>query len=329
MSVGFSIIVPVKAINDYIRESVPIILRLDYREFEVIILPNDQPTGELPGFLADPRVRIIATGRVSPAVKRDLGAEAARHDRLAFLDDDAYPRADWLTAADRAFAETGAAAIGGPGVTPPDSPLLERASGLFFETLIGGGGMDYRYRPGRERFPVDDFPTVNLIVDRQAFAAVGGFDNEFWPGEDTKFCLDLCAAGFTIWYAPDVVVYHHRRSLLLPHLRQIGNYGLHRGYFAKRFPATSARPIYFAPSLFLLGSVGLLALGFFHTLFWKLFAAGMVLYVGIALVDIFSRTASPLVGLATLAGMYCSHLAYGAMFLRGLLRPTPLHSRLR
>lgn len=327
--VGFSILVPVKEINDFIRESVPVILRLDHGEFEVILLPNETPAGDPPPFTADPRVRIVATGRVSPAVKRDMGAAAARYDRLAFLDDDAYPRADWLRAAEAAFAATGAAAIGGPAVTPPDSPLLERASGLFFETFIGGGGMDYRYLPSRKAFPVDDFPTVNLLVERRAFEAVGGFDNTYWPGEDTKFCLDLRRAGFPIWYSPDVLVYHHRRPLLRQHLRQVANYGLHRGYFAKTFPETSARPVYFVPSLFLLGSVGLLVLGFVHTLFWKVLVALMAVYAGIALVDIFSRTSDPVLGLVTLGGMYCSHLAYGAMFIRGLLTPGNFRSRLR
>ena len=38
---------------------------------------------------------------------------------------------------------------------------------------------------------VSDYPTVNLFVRKKIFLKVGGFVEDFWPGEDTKFCLDL------------------------------------------------------------------------------------------------------------------------------------------
>ena len=71
---GYSVIIPVKEINHYLRESVPRLLAMDYSEFEVIILPNDMAAGNLPESFADPRVRVVATGRVSPALTRDIGA---------------------------------------------------------------------------------------------------------------------------------------------------------------------------------------------------------------------------------------------------------------
>lgn len=326
---GFSVIIPVKAINSYLQESIPIVLRLDYEAFEVIVLPNELPAGQLPLWIDDPRVSIVPTGPVSPAIKRDLGAEKARFDHLAFLDDDAYPQGDWLQMAEKAFHETRASAIGGPGITPPGAPLFEQASGLFFETKIGGGGMDYRYRPGNKAFSVDDYPTVNFLIEKKAFLAVGGFDNAYWPGEDTKLCLDLVKAGYTIWYCPDVVVFHHRRPNLLRHLAQVGNYGRHRGHFARVLPETSARPAYFVPSLFLVGTVGLVALGFVNPVSWNVYAVLMVVYFGVAAVDVFSRTGNVAVGILTILTIFCSHLVYGLMFLKGLLTRQAFRSNLR
>lgn len=326
---GFSIIVPVKAINAYIHKSIPIALELDYENFEIIILPNDPVVEELPPYLKHPKVRIIPSGKVSPAVKRDLGAEEARFDCLAFMDDDAFPTRNWLRVADRLFAETGAAALGGPGVTPDDSSLSEKASGLFFETVIGGGGMAYRYRPVGKSFWVDDFPTVNLIVQKSAFMAVGGFDNEFWPGEDTKFCLDLTKAGFKIWYSSDLIVYHHRRPKLSGHFKQVGNYGKHRGYFAKRFPETSARVVYAVPSIFLLGNVGLALLGIIWPVFWQIWAVLLAFYFFLAAIDVGVRTRHlRLIGL-TVVTIFASHLTYGLMFLRGLASSRNFSSQLR
>ncbi|MFM8493947.1 MAG: glycosyltransferase family 2 protein [Planctomycetia bacterium] len=326
---GYTILIPVKQINEYLRESVPCILALDHSDFEVVILPDELPSEPLPEVFDDPRITISATGSVSPAVKRDLGAQRARFSRLAFLDDDAFPRQDWLRRADEAFRKTGAVAVGGPGVTPPGSPPAEVASAIFFETLIGGGGMAYRYLPAANGFWVDDFPTVNLLVEKSAFDSVGGFDSAFWPGEDTKFCLDLLQAGHRIWYAPDVVVYHHRRRVLGPHLKQVGNYGRHRGYFARTLPETSLRATYFVPSLFVLGSVSLIGLGFVLPALWKLYAVLMLIYFAWAALEVLRRTRDPLLVVMSIATIFCSHVTYGVMFLRGLLSPSSFQSQLR
>ncbi len=327
---GFSIIVPVKEINAYIHESVPITLNLDYDDFEIIILPNDPVAIEaLPAYLRDPKVRIIASGRVSPAIKRDMGAKASRYDHLAFLDDDAYPRRDWLKVAETTFAVQKVAAIGGPGVTPTDSSLGEQASGLFYESIIGGGGLTYRYRPVTGSFFVDDYPTVNLIVSKAAFETVGGFDNEYWPGEDTKFCLDLVNAGFKILYVPDLVVWHHRRKLLVPHLKQVGGYGRHRGYFVRIFPQTSRRITYFVPSIFALGNLAALMLSPFFTFIFKLWMVGLSVYLLASMVDIFVRTRSFILGILTSLVTFCSHMTYGLMFIRGLASNSHFRSQLR
>ena len=326
---GFAIIVPVKEINDYIRESVPITLALDYENFEIIILPNELPSKPEP-FLDHPKVKIIPTGRVSPATKRDMAARETDFRWLAFLDDDAYPAKDWLRVAERIFKTKKVQGIGGPGITPPGSGVLKQASGLFFETLIGGGGMDYRYKPGkRTDFFVDDYPTVNLIVDKEAFFDAGGFDNNYWPGEDTKFCLDFTNKGHKIMYSRDLVVWHHRRDVIGPHLKQVGNYGLHRGYFAKKFPKTSARLVYFVPSIFFLGNLFMLLDWMTFQSLTYLSAAGLGLYVLIAFFDVLSRTKKIPLILTTMLTVYLSHLYYGYMFLKGLCSTKHLQSQLR
>ena len=99
-----SIAIPVKELNSYIEESIPHLLSLNYpiEGYEIIILPNDIPS-EIPEHLQDPRIKIVPTGKVSPAVKRDLAAKEALGEIIAFIDDDSYPRKDWLIAAEKTF----------------------------------------------------------------------------------------------------------------------------------------------------------------------------------------------------------------------------------
>ena len=324
---GFSIIIPVKEINDYLRESIPHLLALDYKDYEVLILPNEKPPS-LESVFVDERVKIIASGAVSPAVKRDMGAEQAQFEYLAFMDDDAYPSLEWLEVAEKTFSEKNVAALGGPGMVPPDASKKEVVSGIFYETLVGGGGLAYRYRPALEGFYVKDYPSVNLIIRKDVFLEIGGFDNTFWPGEDTKLCLDLIEAGHDIWYEPTLLVYHHRRPTFRGHFKQIGGYGLHRGHFAKIFPQTSAMPLYFAPSIFLLGNIILFFLGYANTLFWQIWGVLLAVYLILAIIDIVCRTRDISIAGMTLLILVGSHLVYGWRFIQGYFT-SKLVSKLR
>src|SRR5208337_350793 len=166
----------------------------------------------------DPRVRVIPTGPIGPAEKRDLAIGRATGDVLAFIDDDAYPRPDWLKNAMPLFSDQ-VAAVCGPGVTPPSDGRLQKASGAVFASLLGGGNMTYRYIPGHAR-EVDDYPSCNFLIKKDVMLLLGGFDTRYWPGEDTKLCLDLTRnLRKKILYSPDVFVYHHRRNLFVPHLK--------------------------------------------------------------------------------------------------------------
>ena len=89
-----------------------------------------------------------------------------------------------------------------------------------------------------------------LFVRKSVLDSIGGYRTDFWPGEDTLLCKDIVDNWKRIVYDPWVVVYHHRRPLFLPHLRQLGRYAFHRGYFCKRFPSNSLKLSYFVPSAF-------------------------------------------------------------------------------
>jgi cellulose synthase/poly-beta-1,6-N-acetylglucosamine synthase-like glycosyltransferase len=306
-----SIIIPVREINDYIRESIPYILKLDYSNYEVIIFPDTASDEKFD------KTKIIPTGRIGPAEKRDLALKYAEGEILAFLDDDAYPRSDWLKNAARHFEDERIGAVGGPAVTPQNDNLLRQASGKVYESKLCSGNYAYRYIPGK-LMEVDDFPSVNLIVRKDVFEQAGGFDSTYYPGEDTKLCLDITKKiGKRIIYDPEVYVWHHRRELFAQHMKQITNYALHRGYFAKTLPETSFRFSYFVPSLFLMGLVlGPIACLLIPFL-WPAYFGVLGIYVLALLVSIINMKDIKLAFL-TMAGIFITHIGYGFYFIKGL-----------
>ena len=307
-----SVIIPVKEINDYIREAMLHYLELDYPNFEVLIFP-DHPTDE-----TFPLARIISSGPVGPAEKRDMALTHATGDIFAFIDDDAYPRKDWLRNAVALLEKEDVGAVGGPAVTAPSDNVLEQAGGLVYESFMCSGKYTYRYIPGTEHED-DDLPSVNLIVKREVFAAVNGYDSNFYPGEDTKLCLDIThKASKKLLYAPDILVYHHRRPLFAAHLKQITNYAKHRGYFVKALPDTSLRPQYFIPTLFTAGLLLGPLLSLIFPFLWWVYSAVLILYLMLCGYSV-RKAAGMKEFLLAVAGIFCSHVGYGIYFVRGLL----------
>ena len=306
-----SIIIAVGAPGAYVEECVAHCLALDYPDVEIIVLPDKEWTPP------DSRVRVIPTGKVRPAEKRDRGAEASSGVILAIIDDDAYPERDWLAKAVRHFADDRVAAVGGPGMTPPTDGLRQRISGWIYESPLVSAGYTYRYRPGRMR-DVDDYPTSSLIIRRSDFLAAGGFDTGYWPGEDTILCLKLThELGKRIVYDPEVRVFHHRRNIFGPHLRQVRSYALHRGFFARKFPRTSLRVGYFVPSAFTLFAFLGWTSGWLGNGPFAAWAGMMFLYAALVLLASL-RTWNPLGVLGVFAGTVLTHIIYGVWFIRGL-----------
>lgn len=307
-----SIIIPVREINDYIREAIPHHLQLDYPDYEILIFP-DEPSEE-----TFPRTRIIPSGKTGPAEKRDMALEYAQGEILAFIDDDAYPRSDWLKNAVSHFDNPSVGAVGGPAVTAENDGVLRQASGKVYESFLCSGGYTYRYIPGK-LMDVEDLPSVNLIVRKDVFAQIGGYDSNFYPGEDTKLCLDIIKlAQKRIVYDPDVQVYHHRRKLFREHLKQSNNYALHRGYFAKVLPDTSRKFVYFVPSLFVLGLVAGPLLALLCPPLWYLYFSVLLLYF-LLLVASTANLKNIRVWILSIAGVFLTHVGYGIGFVRGLL----------
>lgn len=310
-----SVVVACRDVDRYARECVQHSLELDYPSFELILLPDSVPS-DLD--LRSPKLRVRVTGPVLPSVKRNIGVEMARGEIIAFEDSDAFPRQDWLRNAVKYFGDHEVAAVGGPGVTPDGDGLMQRAGGAVLSSFMGGGGFSFRYTSRRIR-ECDDLPTVNLLVRRSVFEEAGGFDESYWPGEDTEFCLRVVhGLGKKILYAPDVVVFHHRRPLFVPHLRQISGYGLHRGFFAKRLPETSRRLIYFLPSLLVVGLVAGSVLSLFNPFLRVLFLPALSLYFFACFVSGL-ESKSLKMAVPVFFGIVLTHLCYGVSFLRGLV----------
>ena len=305
MKLLFSIIIPVRQMNPYLKETISRLKKQTIKNFEILIITDK------------------ISGSANPSEKRNLGAKKAKGDYLVFFDDDSFPTKNYFKNAQELIKKYPKfSGFCGPCLTPTKDNLYKQASGLVWSSWLGSGGAGvYRNSKQTARF-VDDYPSVNLIIKKDDFFKAGQFDQKYWPGEDTVLCLNLTKKlNLKIYYHPSLVVYHHRRSVLIHHLQQITRYAIQRGFFAKKFPQTSFRIGYILPSLFFLYLI-LLIINFL-TLNNLILYIPLYLYLSMLLItflEFFLKTKEIYLSLIATLAIPVTHIYYGILFLYGLFK---------
>ncbi|MBI1863157.1 glycosyltransferase [Candidatus Microgenomates bacterium] len=324
-----SIIIPVKQLSYYLlHENIPELAKQTYKNIEVLVLPNEHSQYDLSLLKEYKWLRIIPTGKVTrPAQKRDIGVQNAKGEIIAFLDDDAYPDQHWIENAVRIFNTKKVTVVCGPGILPKKTTIWENIFNQVLTSAVGAGGYTYRFIQQSARY-VDDYPSMNFLISKKTFKKLGGFNSDYWPGEDSKLCNDIIEKEKgTIYYDPAVLVYHHRRADLKGYLKQHANYGFHRGAFFAHGDKNSRSLAYLIPTLFVLY---LLALTIFLAMYFlRIALVGIPLTIallplclyGILLAYLIVRSVfnalNPIIALGSALVLVLTHVVYGIMFIKG------------
>ncbi len=170
-------------------------------DFEVLFVNNGPPESvdldDLP-----PNVRLLHCAIPGSYAARNAGAREARGEWLAFTDADCRPDPAWLAAlVGAAEAEPGTLAAGDVQLvsrtgTPNAYESFDILRGVPQQRFVGWG------------FGV----TANLLVARDVWTELGGFDATRFSGGDADFCRRAGAAGYAVRYAADAVVLHPARA---------------------------------------------------------------------------------------------------------------------
>ena len=225
----YSIVIPTYQRRDSLARCLQAIeaLRFPRERFEVVVVDDGSstpPADVLEALDRSLQAHLATTPHAGPATARNIGARLARGRYLVFTDDDCMPHDDWLLSIDRRTAsKSGGVAIGGHTVNVLTDNVYAAAS---------QGIIDYLYEYfGGHSAPRRFFTSNNLVVPREEFLSLGGFNETFAlaAAEDRDFCERWLEAGKRLQYADDVIV-RHAHVLDFPRFnRQHFNYG--RGAF--------------------------------------------------------------------------------------------------
>lgn len=266
-----SIIVPCRRIDEMTGKCIEECLKLDYEDFEILVLPDEEDKEIIKKF-DNKKLKVISSGKVKPSFKRNSGMEKATGEFFAFIDSDAYPKKDWLENAVRYFRNEKIGMVGGPNLTPPEGNFWEKVAGYSMANFLVSGHAAIRHKISKNQL-VTELPSCNYIVRK---SVAPKYDSRFLTAEDTKFCFDIRKKGFKILYAGDVVVFHHRRNSLGKFLKQNFVYGRDNLWLMKS--EFSKNKLHFLITLF--GVLGFAA-GIILSLFFPLVRNIFLILVGI------------------------------------------------
>ena len=315
LDLHYSFVIPVYNRPGELRELLGSMVRQDYGQpFEVLVVEDGSARDSeavIAEFADRLMLRYFRKANTGPGDSRNYGMQRAAGRYFLLTDSDCILPENYLSAVDRALKSGNPDCFGGPDAAHPDFDARQQAISFAMTSPLTTGGIRGS-RSGSEKFQPRSF---NMGISREAFAASGGF-GDLHPGEDPDLSLRLKALGFTLGYIPDAVVYHKRRIRFPAFLRQVYKFGLARPILNRWHPG-SARPVYWFPTLFLLGSLVsiFLALSVDHGIA-RVPAAGILGYLTAVWLTAWKMTGSLKIACLALWALLLQFAGYGWGFLK-------------
>ncbi len=149
------------------------------------------------------------------------GTVAARGDVVAFLDDDAVPRASWLARLQAGFADRAVGGVGGRFVDHVDGHerrgRTRRVGRItWYGRVIGRHDMDTDYSGD-----VEVLPGANMSFRRELIhhdERLLHTSNGLALANELDACLTVCRCGHRLLYRPSAIVDHYTTSYRDPEL---------------------------------------------------------------------------------------------------------------
>lgn len=187
------------------------------QRFEVIVVDSSTDGTEEGVAEIFPNANLIhLQEKTIPGVARNIGAQQARGEILAFTDSDCIPASDWLQTISENLA-SGYDIVGGSVENGRPESMISRAEYYieFREFSVNSPKREIRF-----------LPSCNFAIRKSVFEAVKGFP-EVRASEDTFFAHNLTEQGHKILFDPEVKIKHLNRNQWKPYLRNqfiIGKY---------------------------------------------------------------------------------------------------------
>jgi O-antigen biosynthesis protein len=201
---------------------------LNYPDYEVIVVNDGSRDRTLEIAESYPYCRIISQPNKGLSVARNVGADAATGEIVAYTDSDCVADPDWLTYLVAKIEAGGLVACGGPNFPPPEASLVPAA------VAVAPGGPTHVLLSDEV---AEHIAGCNMAFRRDTLLGLGGFDPVYRAaGDDVDICWRFQDAGHVIGFAPAATVWHFRRNTVRAYCNQQRGYGKAEALVYARHP---------------------------------------------------------------------------------------------
>lgn len=198
-----SCIIPTCDRNDLLGQAITSILNQTIQPLEIVVVNNGKDEVVLPDDLKAKIKTFNIMRYAGVAQARNFGACAAQGDYLAFLDDDDLWCQDYIKNVLQAISEG-------------KSCIVSRLDKLDNNKVSS-------YKNAQDKLEIKNILTnnpgitgSNLVIAKDLFFKVGGFDPKLPPSEDKSLILELLIKGYSVAVLPDnqAIIREHRGARL-------------------------------------------------------------------------------------------------------------------
>jgi glycosyltransferase involved in cell wall biosynthesis len=210
------------------RDCLESLRRLDYPNFEVVIVDDGSRDRTADISMDFPEFRLIRQPNKGLGVARNVGMHAARGEIIAYTDSDCVVDPHWLTLMVRLMIENNFDGCGGPNYAPHEDGWIEAS-------CAASPGAPCHVLVAEDR--AEHLAGCNMLFSKAALAKIGGFDPQFTSaGDDVDICWRLLDAGFKLGFSPAAFVWHFRRNTVKAYYGQQRGYGRAEAMLYPRYP---------------------------------------------------------------------------------------------
>lgn len=219
---------------------------MNYPKVSVVIATNKQraATYEESLKIQDyPNYEVIRIEGYTAAKARNMGIKKAEGEIIVFIDDDVILPAGWISKGVNILKESRVDILGGPNLVLPTASIGEKISDFLVSTGILNG-FRKKFKKSRQSgfSEYTDFATCNLMMYKSVFDKIEYFNERYRYTEDMEFLLRCKIRGFSLYYSPDLFLYHRRRTFPFKHMRQVFFWGYGNMQLALHYPFIFKRP---------------------------------------------------------------------------------------
>ena len=193
------------------------------------------------------------------SMARNFGVSFTKGEFVLFVDSDCILPANYIQSIENKLKKESIQFFGGPDDASQEFNLTQKAlsyamTGFFTTGGIRGGVNNKNYQPR----------SFNMGILKSLFQKIGGFKN-IDIGEDVDLSLRIKEKGIKPALIFEAKVFHKRRSNIQSFAKRVYQFGIMRPVLMQWHPASN-RLVFFFPTLFLLGTIFLIASSYFSIL---------------------------------------------------------------